>query len=69
MKKYWHWARALLAYSRVVRNTKRLDEVLQFINNFLAAQGDKGRELHNVCRTLPTLHPGPRKHKRRGQAA
>lgn len=46
MKKYWHWARALLAYSRVVRNTKRLDEVLQFINSFLAAQGDK---------TLPLL--------------
>jgi hypothetical protein len=33
-----------------------------------AGQGDKGRELHNVCRTLPTLHPGPRKHKRRGAA-
>ena len=31
-------------------------------------QGDKGRELHNVCRTLPTLHPGPRKHKRRAAA-
>src|SRR5687767_4818388 len=26
-------------------------------------QGDEGRELHDVCRTLPTLHPGPPKHK------
>lgn len=46
MKQYWHWARALIAYTRVVRNTKRLDEVLQFINSFLAAQGNK---------TLPLL--------------
>jgi ubiquinone biosynthesis protein COQ4 len=46
MKRYWHWARALLAYSRVVRDTKRLDEVLKFVSSFLAAQGSK---------TLPML--------------
>lgn len=53
MKKYWHWARALLAYTRVVRNTKRLDEVLQFINSFLAAQGNKTLPLLQTFRDTP----------------
>ncbi|MBC7977363.1 MAG: hypothetical protein H7138_20490 [Myxococcales bacterium] len=35
----------MIAFSRVVRNTKRLDEVLHFITNFLAAQGDKTQPL------------------------
>ncbi len=26
-------------------------------------QGNEGRELHHVCRTLPTLRPGAQKHK------
>lgn len=39
MKNPWHSVRAAVAFYRVVQNPKRTDEVIHFMNHFLAAKG------------------------------
>lgn len=49
----WHYLRAAIAFTRVVRNPNRTDEVIQFMDHYLAAKRDDSQPTVQAFRDNP----------------